>query len=889
MSETEAPELAVPSQRGRPVIRTPDQRLRVFVSSTLQELAEERAAVRRAVTRLRLAPVMFEAGARPHPPRELYRAYLDQSHVFVGIYWQRYGWVAPDETVSGLEDEYRLSGDRPKLIYVKAPAPDREPRLKELLDRVKDDDRVSYRPFTTAEELEDLVADDLAVMLTEVFEVSRQRPDDDVPDPIRVEPVALPVAPTPLVGREDDVERIRALLSRNDVRIVTVSGPGGIGKSRVALEVAERETAEGRTVTWADLSEVAEPHLAPVAVLQSLGIREQPMREVEETIAAAIGDGEMLVVLDGGERILGAAAALTTLLRVCRNVRVLVTSRAVLDVRAEHEYPLAPLDVPGENATLADLRATGAGRLFLDVARASVPGWEPADKDAPALAEVCRRLDGVPLAIELAAARIRVFSPGTLRDRLTNRLAILTGGARDLPERHQTLRATLDWDHELLTPAEQRLFRRLGACAGGFTLEMAEALAGEDDALDVVASLVGKSLIRQAGTGGEPRFAMLGVVREYALDRLDAAGEAGDAQRMLAAYLCDYVDEAQPYGLDQVRWLDALEAERPNVLAVLQHARDTGDDETVLRLCAGMVPLWEMHGHLAEGALWLDQALRRSEGAVTEARAEALAGAAHLARSRLDFDGARTLLEEALRIDEERGDLRRRARRLKDLGIVAGESDDHDTARGYFRRAITAFRSVGDRRGEAQSLNNLALSTEAAGDLRGSLAMYAQALTVLREVGDMLSVARLLNNVGGALEHLGEHDLARDAMLRALARYRRLASRWDLTDSLEHLAPAVLAAGDPALAARLLGAAEALREQLGAPAAPYLEQSRAANARAVREALGDRADAEWEAGRETSWDDAATAALALAPPRLIDLDDATVDLDLERRIAAEVT
>jgi hypothetical protein len=405
-------DVPVPRAGRRSVIRTPDQRLRVFISSTLAELADERGAVRRAVARLRLAPVMFEAGARAHPPRELYRAYLEQSHVFVGIYWQRYGWVAPGEDISGLEDEYRLSGDRPKLIYVKAPAPDREPRLAGLLDDIKSDDRVSYRPFATPEELEDLVADDLAVLLTEVFEVSRAAEPDAAPaDPVRVAPPALPVAPTPLVGREADVTRIRALLGREDVRVVTISGPGGIGKSRVALEVAEREAADGRAVVWAGLSDIADATHAPVAVLQSLGVREQPGKTVEETIAATIGDRELLVVLDGGERVLGAAAELTTLLRLCRNVRVLVTSRAVLDVRAEHEYPLAPLDVPPATATLAGLAATGAGRLFLSVARATVPNWEPAERDAPALAEVVRRLDGVPLAIELAAARIRVFSP----------------------------------------------------------------------------------------------------------------------------------------------------------------------------------------------------------------------------------------------------------------------------------------------------------------------------------------------------------------------------------------------------------------------------------------------------------------------------------------------
>jgi predicted ATPase len=898
MSDTTAVEVPAPRTGRRAVIRTPDQRLRVFVSSTLAELADERQAVKRAVARLRLAPVMFEAGARPHPPRELYRAYLAQSHVFVGVYWQRYGWVAPDEDVSGLEDEYRLSGDRPKLMYVKAPAPEREPRLAALLERIKTDDRASYRPFGTAEELEELVADDLAVLLSEVFELGHahehEAPDDDHTS--RIAPTPLPVPPTPLVGRERDVERIEALLSRPEVRVVTVSGSGGIGKSRVALEVAERALANGTTTAWAGLSDVTDPNLVAAAVLQSLGLREQPTSSAAECIKGAVGDSPVFVVLDGGERVLDAAANLATLLHTCRHARVLVTSRAVLAVRAEHEYPLGPLDVPPETArpTLATFELSGAGRLFLDVARASVPSWEPTDADAAALAEICRALDGVPLAIELAAARIKVFSPNALRDRLTNRLAVLTGGARDLPRRHQTLRATLDWDHDLLGPDEQALFRRLGVCSGGFTLELAETLARaagnepETDPLDVVASLVGKSLIRHAGSSAEPRFELLGVVREYALGRLDATDEGDVVRRAHAAFMVAFVEGAQPFGTEQVRWLDALEAERRNVLAALHHARDTGDGATVLRLCAATAPLWEMHGHLAEGAHWLGHALASTTGEINVARAEALAGAAHLARARLDFTVARELLEEALHINEELGDPRRRARNLKDLGIVAGEADDHDTARAYFRQAIVGFRSVGDRRGEAQSLNNLALSTEAAGDVRGSLAMYAEALPVLREIGDMLSVARLLNNVGGALRHVGAGELARTALLRALARYRRLASRWDLTDSLEHLAPAVLDAGDPALAARLLGAAEALREQLGAPAAPYLEQVRAADAAAVRAALGPAADAEWQAGRRLAWDDAAGAALAGAPPEIVDLDDPSVDIDLERRIAAAV-
>ncbi len=375
---------------------------------------------------------------------------------------------------------------------------------------------------------------------------------------------------------------------------------------------------------------------------------------------------------------------------------------------------------------------------------------------------------------------------------------------------------------------------------------------------------------------------MLGVVREYALDRLAAAGEEERARAALAQHLVAFLAEADPYGPEQVRWVDALEAERRNVLEALHHAADA---DTLLRLAAGLAPLWELHGHLAEGAGWLTTALDRSRGTVSIERSQALTGAAHLARARLDFDTARALLEESLAIDEELGDLCRRARCLKDLGIVAGESDDHDTAREFFRQAITSFRSIGDRVGEAQSLNNLALSTESAGDVRGSLPMYAAALGVLRELGDSLSVARLLNNVGGALAQVGETALARDAMLRALARYARLGSRWDLTDSLEHVAVVV---GDPALGARLLGAAEALREQLGAPAAPYLEHARAANAAAVRAALGEQADAEWQAGRALTADEAVAAALTVADPRLLDLDDASVDTDLGRRIAAEV-
>ncbi len=328
---------------GRTIIRTPDQRLRVFVSSTLYELAEERAAAREAISKLRFTPVLFELGARPHPPRDLYRAYLEQSHIFVAIYWQRYGWIAPDMDISGLEDEYRLSGRRPKLIYIKEPAPQREPRLAAMIDQIIQDSHASFRPFANAEELRDLLENDLALLLSERFETF-------APEGAAVEaasPSNLPVSTTSVVGREQDVVVVRDLLADAAVRLVTLTGPGGIGKTRLALEVAGKLlSAFEDGVFLVELAHVADPAAVAPTIAYALGLKEAQDRSIVESLHAYLKDRQMLLVLDNFEQVVSAAPLLADLLKAAPRLEMLVTSRTLLHLYGEHEYPVPPLALP---------------------------------------------------------------------------------------------------------------------------------------------------------------------------------------------------------------------------------------------------------------------------------------------------------------------------------------------------------------------------------------------------------------------------------------------------------------------------------------------------------------------------------------------------------------
>src|SRR5262252_9117768 len=450
---------------GSDVIRTPDQRVRVFVSSTLGELGAERQAARDAVSSLRLVPVMFELGARPHPPRNVYRAYLGQSEVFVGIYWQSYGWVAPGERISGLEDEYQLSAGLPRLLYVKSPSPDRERRLTELLARIQDEGAVSYQHFSAAAELQQLVENDLAVLLSEQFEVARS--GSGAPDDAGLSGV-LPAPATPLVGREREAAAAEELVVHEGVRLVTLTGPGGVGKSRLAVEAARRlgpGFADG--VRFVELASVSAADLVAPAIAAGLGLSTSA-RQLTADLQAYLRPRRLLLAVDNFEQVIGAAPLLAGLLAAAPGLVVLVTSRAVLRLSGEHEFAVPPLPVPPADAAPdpEQLRRYAAVSLFAERAHAADPGFELIAGNAAAVAEICCRLDGLPLAIELAAARVRLLPPQALLARLDDRMGLLTGGAVDLPERQRTLKTTLDWSVGLLPAGQQALFARLGVFAG---------------------------------------------------------------------------------------------------------------------------------------------------------------------------------------------------------------------------------------------------------------------------------------------------------------------------------------------------------------------------------------------------------------------------------------
>ena len=455
-------------------IRTPDQRLRVFVSSTLGELAEERRAVRAAVQQLRLSPIMFELGARPHPPRALYRSYLEQSDVFLGIYWQSYGWVAPDMEISGLEDEFVLSAGMPRLVYVKRPAPDMQPRLDEMLARLRDEDSTSYKPFADAEELHRLVLDDLSLMLTERFTDARPSTEGLLPRP------APPTPLTTFVGREQALASLCDVLTAGESRLLTLVGPGGTGKTRLALEAAARvATSFPQGVVMVDLS----PERDPLRVLATIVRALAPVASADapplEALERGLRDARMLLVLDNFEQVTAAAPDVALLVQRCRRLSVLVTSRESLRVRGESVFPVPPLELPGEGAvTIGIARRAAAVRLFLDRAADVVPGFTLEASNVEDVVSICRRLDGLPLAIELAAARLHLFTVGELRARLGQGLDELRGGARDLPERQQALRRTIEWSVGLLDQEERTVLAALSVFSGARLPDLEAVMGG---------------------------------------------------------------------------------------------------------------------------------------------------------------------------------------------------------------------------------------------------------------------------------------------------------------------------------------------------------------------------------------------------------------------------
>ena len=819
-------------------IRTPDQRLRIFVSSTMKELASARAAARAAIERLRLIPVLFELGARPYPPRDLYLAYLRQSDVFIGIYGQQYGWIAPDQQVSGLEDEYLNAGRMPKLVYVQSPAPDRDPRLRAMLSRIQSDG-LSYRGFSTGEELGTLIADDLAVLLSERFDLGREPPEARAPSR------PLPAPASRFIGRKQEKSIIRELLTGGETRLVTLIGAGGIGKTRLALEVGSGLRDEFDGVVMVALEEVSSADLVVSSIASSLGVPESPGQSMLDLIINYLRARRMLLIVDNFEHVMAAAHVLGQLITETDQVVLLVTSRERLRMSAERVVEVPSMEIPQDVDSDEVLRRSDAVELFIDRARAAASDLDLDHGQLEIIAEICRRLDGIPLAIELAASRAKVVGPEELLRRLDRRLSFLTGGPRDLPLRQQTLRSTIAWSHDLLDDSERRLFARLGVFAAGFSLEAAETVCTDDAVpavLDGIASLVDKSLIRtEDPLHGLPRFTMLQVVRDFALEELEALGETQQLRRAHADYYQGVIIAAEPeLRRDPGPVIEQYRADLPNIRAALRWSLEVKEGGRVARMAVAMWPFLWIAGLLSESVEVVQQALLDETALSTAERAHAQLGLGMLAFGQGNYERAAPALQTAIDLYNELGDNRHVATARVPLGVIQAVWDPNG-GQDLLAQAADAFRELDDQWGLAFASLNLGGALLLHHRYADAIPHLEESLQHARAVKADVFLSNALINLGWVHQRLGDLEAARAPLREAVEHAAVPDNRESLGRALEALAAVSVTAGEPELAATLFGAADGVRRSIGAGIWMTDRASHDQTAEQLRTQLGDTA------------------------------------------------
>ncbi|HMA37107.1 MAG TPA: tetratricopeptide repeat protein [Chloroflexia bacterium] len=637
---------------------------------------------------------------------------------------------------------------------------------------------------------------------------------------------ALPVLPPQLIGRDADTTTVAALVTAPTGRLLTVTGPGGVGKTSLALAVAHRlAPAYPAGVAWVALAAVTAPAQVIGAIAGALGLRETGETPLPATLRAYLQPRALLLVLDNLEQVVAAAPEIGSLLAAAPGLRILATSRVPLHLRGERIYPLPPLarPDPAHLPALAALSEVAAVALFVARAQAVQPAFQLTAENATPVAQVCARLDGLPLALELAAARLRLLSPAALLARLARALPLLTGGPRDAPLRHQTLRATIAWSYDLLTGAEQRLFRRLSVFAGSAPLAGVTAVCAAEDAmgdlLDGLTALLDHSLLTQTmDADGEPRFRMLETLREYAAEQLAAAGEAGAARAAHAAYYGALVAEAEPALQEgrQAQWLARLEEEDANVRAALGGLLAAGDPAAGA-LAGGIWRFWYVRGHLSEGRRLLAQVLALP-ALPAASRAKVLNGAGVLALAQDAYAPARALLAECLAgyraLDHALG----MASALNNLGIIATEEGDYPAAQAAHEEALVLRRRLGDHRAIAASLNNLGALAGIQRAPQRARELFAEALALRRALDDTRGVALVLANLGDAARDMGDPPGAIRYYKESVAQYRALGDRVSLSLSLTSLADLYRAARDLPAALRLYQESLGLSLALGSPA-----------------------------------------------------------------------
>lgn len=619
---------------------------------------------------------------------------------------------------------------------------------------------------------------------------------------VETRPTNLPAQQTGFVGREKEVAAAKELLLRQDVRLVTVTGPGGIGKTRLAVKVVS-DLAEHFPggIQFVPLSPLSDPSLIVSVIVQTLGLRgaggQSPLEILKKNFQNSLRP-PMLFVLDNFEHLIQAAPTVAELLAMGPNIKILVTSRAPLHVYGEHEFPVPPLAFPDSRSmpTVEELSQYPAVALFVQRAVAAKPGFKLNQENASAVIEICTRLDGLPLAIELASARVKVLSLSSMRTRLASRLQLLTGGPRDLPQRQQTLRSAIDWSYDLLSAAEQKLFRRLSVFVGGCTLEGVEAVCDTKsdlnlDLLDGMASMVDKSLAQQIEQpNGESRFLMLETIREYAREKLEASLEEASTKRAHAAYCLVLAEEeaAEQGGAERAEWLERFALEHDNFRAGLEWLTETGNAEWGLRLGAALFRFWEAREYFAEGRDRLDRLLRLPKAAApTRARARALHAAGVLAIEQGDYASADVLTRESLDIARQLDDKQGAAVSLNALAVITRDRGEVTAAYALFEENLALWRELGDELAVARSLSNLANVVKLQGDYDRARSLFAESLSLFRGLGDRSGVAWSLNHQGDVARDQHDSAAARTLYEQGLAIFRELGDSWSTAGTLADL------------------------------------------------------------------------------------------------------